>query len=110
MCSSGAVLGHGQHVGQHLSGVELVGQTVENRYTGVFPELLDHLLAVPAVLDRVVHPAQHAGGVLHGLLVADLRGRRIDVGDVGALVVGGHLERGWHSGCASRSSRRSARY
>ena len=50
------------------------------------------LLAEAAVLDAVVHAAQHPGGVLHRLLVADLRAGRSQVGDVGALVVGGHLE------------------
>ena len=51
------------------------------------------LLAGAAVLDRVIHPAQYPGGVLHRLLVPDLRRRRVDVGDVGALVVRRHLER-----------------
>ena len=36
---------------------------------------------------------EHAGGVGHRLLVPHLRSRRVEVGDVGALVVGGDLER-----------------
>ncbi len=86
------VLGHREHVGQHLRRVELVGQPVEHRHPGVLRERLDVLLGRPAVLDRVVHPAEHAGGVLHRLLVPDLRRRRVDVGDVGALVVRRDLE------------------
>jgi hypothetical protein len=46
-----------------------------------------------AELNAVVHPAQHASGVGDGLLVAHLRPAWIEVGHVGALVVGRHLER-----------------
>ena len=56
------------------------------------------LLAVAAVLDRVVDAAEHAGGVLHRLLVADLDPARPEVGHVGTLVVGGDLERGARPG------------
>ena len=45
------------------------------------------------VLDPVVHPAEDARGVLHRFLVADLRAIGPEVRDVGALVVGGDLER-----------------
>ena len=51
------------------------------------------LLAEAAVLDRVVHAAEHARRVLDGLLVAHVRAARADEGDVRALVVGGDLER-----------------
>ena len=56
-------------------------------------ELLGRLLGEAAVLDRVVHAAEHARGVLHRLLVAHVRAGRPDEGDVRALVVGGDLER-----------------
>ena len=69
-----------------------VGQAVEHRNAGELREFLDDFLLEAAVLDGVVHPAENPRGVLHALLVADLRGVRVDVGDVGALVVGGHLE------------------
>ena len=88
-----AVLGHGEDIGEHLRGMELVGESVEHRHPGVLRQLLDDLLAGAAVLDRVVHPAEHPRGVLHRLLVPDLRRVGVDVGHVGTLVVRRHLER-----------------
>jgi hypothetical protein len=92
------VFGHGQDIGQHLCGVELVGEPVEHRYPGVFCQLLDDLLPRPAVLDRVVHAAEHTCGVLHRLFVTDLRGSGVDVGHVGTLVVRRDLERATRAG------------
>ncbi|MOA18998.1 hypothetical protein D3C78_1393500 [compost metagenome] len=69
-----------------------VGQAVEHRHAGVLGQVFDDFLLEAAILDGVVHAPEHAGGVLHAFLVADLRGARIDVGDAGALIVGGHLE------------------
>ena len=73
--------------------MELIGQPVPDRHAGVLGELLDDLLSVAAVLDRVVDPTQDTRRVLHRLLVADLRSAGPEVGDVGALVVGGDFER-----------------
>ncbi|MCY1438852.1 hypothetical protein D9M71_550680 [compost metagenome] len=87
------VFTHGQHVGDHLCRVILVGQAVEHRYAGELGQLLDDFLLEATVLDGVVHAPEHAGGVLHAFLVADLRGVRVDVGDVGALVIGGDFKR-----------------
>ena len=85
--------GHRQDVGQDLRRVELVGQAVPRGNAGVLAELLDRVLREAAVLDAVVHPAEHAGGVPHRFLVADLRAAGPEIRDVGALVVGCHLER-----------------
>ena len=68
---------------------------------------LDVLLGEAAVLDAVEHPAEHPGGVLHRLLVTDLRAARLEVGHVRALVV--RRRPRTRSASASRSSRRSAR-
>ena len=89
-----AGLRHGHHVGEDLGGVELVGEPVPHRHSGVLGQDLDLLLAEPSVLDAVVGAPQHPSGVLHRLLVADLRAAGVEVGDVGTLVIGGHLERG----------------
>ena len=71
----------------------LVGEPVVDRDAGPLRELLGRLLREAAVLDRVVHAAEHARGVLHRLLVAHVRAAGADERDVGALVVGGDLER-----------------
>ena len=68
-----AVLDHGEHVAQDLGRVELVRQAVVHGHAGVLTQLLDDVLAETAVLDGVVDLTEHAGGVLHRLLVADLR-------------------------------------
>jgi hypothetical protein len=86
------VLAHGHHVGQHLGRVILVGEPVVDRHARVLAELLDDLLAGAAVLDRIKHAAEHARRVLGRFLVAHLRARRIEIGDVRALVMAGDLE------------------
>lgn len=63
------VLPDGEEVGQDLGGVELVGQAVPDRHTGVVGEVFHDLLAVAAVFDAVEHPAQHPGGVGDGLFL-----------------------------------------
>src|SRR5664279_5999141 len=69
-----------------------VGESVPYRDPGVVRELLDRLLREAAVLDGVIHPAQYPGGVGDGLLAADVRALRAEVGDVRALVERGHFE------------------
>ncbi len=61
-------------------------------------EGLDVGLAVPPVLDGVVHPAQDPRRVGDGLLVTDLRPGGSEVGDVRTLVVRRYLESGHGSG------------
>ena len=87
-----AVLAHGHDVGDHLRRMVFVGQAVVDRHAGVARQLLDDLPLETTVFDGVVQPSEHPRGVLHAFLVADLRGVGVDVGDVGALIVGGHLE------------------
>jgi hypothetical protein len=89
-----AVLAHREDVGQDLGRVELVGQPVPDRDAGELGQGLDGLLPKAPVLDAVECPPEHPGRVLHGLLVADLGPARLQVGDMGPLVVGGDLEGG----------------
>ena len=56
----------GQEVGKDLGGMELVGQAVPDRNTGVMGQVFHDLLPIAAVLDAVKHPAQHPGGVGNG--------------------------------------------
>ncbi len=86
------VLTHGQHVGDHLGRVIFIGQAVEHRHAGELGQLFDDFLFEATVLNGVVHAPEHAGGVFHALFMADLRRVRVDVGDVGALVIGRHFE------------------
>ena len=87
-----AVLLHGQDVAQHLGGMELVGQAVPHRHAGILGQDLDQFLAKPAIFDAVVHAPQHAGGIFHRFLVADLRAGWSQVGHMRALVIGGHFK------------------
>ena len=57
------MLFHGQQVRQQLGGVELVGEAVPHRHAGVLRRV-STTSAVAAVLNAVVHPSEHAGGVL----------------------------------------------
>ena len=69
-----------------------VGEAVPHRHAGLGGELLDVLLGEATELDAVVHAAEHAGGVLDGLLLAHLRAARIEVGHAHAEVHGADLE------------------
>ena len=68
--------------------MEFVGQAVPDRNAGVFGQLLDDRLSETPVFDPVVHPAQDPGGIADRLLVAHLGAGRVEVGHVGALVIG----------------------
>ncbi len=87
------MLFHGQQVRQQLGGVELVGEAVPHRHAGVLRQGLYHFLAVAAVLNAVVHPSEHAGGVLDRLFMANLAAAGPQVGHAGALIVCGNFER-----------------
>ena len=82
----------GHHVGQNLGGVVPVGEAVPHGDAGPFGQVLHNLLGVAPVLDAVEEAAQDLGGVLQGLLLAHLGAARVQVGDVGPLLGGGHLE------------------
>ena len=86
------VLPDGEEIGQDLGGMELIGQAVPHRHTGVVGKVFHDLLAIAAVLDAVVHAAENAGGVLDGLLLAHLGALGVKVGDAHAQVHGAHLE------------------
>ena len=62
----------GHEVGQHLTGVSIVGEAVDDRHARVLCELLKVALAVGAPDHTVVIPAQHPGGVLQRLAPAGL--------------------------------------
>ena len=63
---------NGEEVGQNLSGVSFGGKTVPHGDASVFGQLLNSLLLEATILDAVEHATQHAGGVSHRFLDADL--------------------------------------
>ena len=70
----------------------LGGQTVPHGHAGVLGQILHVGLGEAAELDAVVEAAEHAGGVLDGLLLAHLGAARIKVGHAHAEVHGADLE------------------
>ena len=78
--------------------MELVGQAIPHRHAGVLGQDLHRLLGEAAILDAVVHAAQHRAVSFTDLLVADLRARWAQVRDMRALVIGRHFERGAGAG------------
>ena len=93
-----AVLFHGEEIGQNLRGMGLIGKAVPHGHAGILGQVLHSGLGKAAVLDAVVHAPEHARGILHGFLNADLAAGRAQVSDMGALVIGGHLKSTTRSG------------
>ena len=83
---------HGEEVGENLRGMALVGQAVPHGDASVFGQFLNSLLLEATVLDAVEHATQHAGGVLHALLHANLATGGAQIGDVSTLVFCTNLE------------------
>ena len=61
-----------EHVGEHLSRVPLIGESVPNRHSGILSEGLDSFLGETPVLDPFEHSSENPGRVLHRLLVTKL--------------------------------------
>ena len=83
---------HGQQIRQHLGGVKLVGQAVPDRDAGILGQLVHQLLAEPAVLNAVEHPAQDPGGVSDALLFTHLGAAGVQVCHAHPQIVPCHLE------------------
>ena len=86
------VLADRQHIRQDLRGMEFVRQAVPDGDAGVFCQLLHDALAEAAVFDAVIQAAEHAGRVSNGFLFADLGAGRVEISNVHAEVVRGHLK------------------
>ena len=84
---------HGQEIRQQLGRMKLVGQAVPYRNTGIFGKGFDHFLTMAAVLNTVIHPAQHAGGIFNGFFMADLAAAWPEISDAGTLIKCGNFER-----------------
>src|SRR5262245_49958506 len=71
----------------------VIGQAVEHRDAGILRQRFYSGLTCSSVLDGIVHTSKDAGCVFERLFVTQLRAGRIEVGDVGPLVVTSHFER-----------------
>ncbi len=83
---------NGEEVSEDLGRMEFIGQAVPDRDAGVRREALDNLLSKAAVFDAVVHPAQHAGSIRNGFLLADLAAGGIKIGRMHAQVRSRHFK------------------
>ena len=66
------MLRDGEQVGEHLTGVELVGQRVDDRAGGVFRHLFDAVLTERSPDDAVGHAGEHSRSVGDRLAAAQL--------------------------------------
>ena len=87
------LLARGHDVGQHLRGVEIVGQAVPHRHARVTGEIFDHGLLEAPVLDAVKHAAQHLCGVGQRFLLSHLRRAGVEERHAHAEVARAHLKR-----------------
>ncbi|MPN08613.1 hypothetical protein SDC9_155897 [bioreactor metagenome] len=68
------------------------GEPVPDGHASIFGEFFNNALAIAAVFDAVIHPAEHLRGIRDALLFADLRSAGVEIGCVHAEVKGGNLE------------------
>jgi len=83
---------HGEHIGEHLRGMKLRGETVPDGHAGIRGQRLDLGLLEPTVLDSIIHATEDACRVLDGLLLAHLRAAGFEIGDAHAKVHATNLE------------------
>ena len=69
-----------------------IGQAIPHGHARLCGKLLNVCLGKAAELNAVVHAAEHARGVLDGLLLAHLRARGIQVGYAHAQIHGAYLK------------------
>ena len=90
---SAEVLRNREQVGEHLAGVQQVGQPVDHRDVGVLGQLLDLGVGERADHDPVHVAREHARGVGDRLAAAELDVARREEERVSAELPGAHLER-----------------
>ena len=84
---------HGHQVSEDLRRVKFIGQAVPHRYARVLPQFFNDLLTKTAILNAVIHPAQHAGGIFHGFFMPNLRAAWPEIGHLCALIECADLKR-----------------
>lgn len=99
----------GHEVGQHLTGVSIVRQAIDDGDARKLSELFQIALAVGAPDNAVIIAAQHPGGILERLAAAGLQlGGGIHVVAEAAQLVDAHLEAGAGTGGIFREHQRDA--
>src|SRR5690349_19727334 len=83
---------HREKVCQNLRWMGFIGKPVPYRHTSILSKFFNLCLTESAILDTIVHATKDAGGVLHCLLVTNMRAAWADVGDVSSLVERGYFE------------------
>ena len=87
------VLADGEQVGEHLAGVQQIGEAVDHGHVGVLRQLLDVLVREGADHDAVDVAREHARRVGDRLAAAELDVARREKQRVAAELVGADLER-----------------
>ncbi len=72
--------------------MEFVGEAVEHGHAGISGQLFHDGSAEAAILDAVIHAAEHAGGVFDAFFVTDLAAGGLEIGNACALVHRGHFK------------------
>ena len=80
------LLAGGHDVGEHLRGMELVGQAVPHGNAGVLRQIFHDGLLEAAVLDAVKHTAENLRRVGEGFLLAHLGGAGVEERDAHAEI------------------------
>ena len=71
-----------QKIRQNLRRMELIGQTIPDRYAGILCQILDDFLTKAAIFNAVKHTAEYPCGVRNALLLADLGTGRIQISNL----------------------------
>ena len=72
--------------------MKFIREAIPHGDSSILRQNIHILLGKAALLDTIIHAAKHARGVLHALLVANMRASGADKGDVGTLVERGDLK------------------
>src|SRR5579859_5080587 len=83
---------HGKKIGKNLSGMMLISQPIPDGHSGIRSQGFYQFLRETAILNAIIHATQHACGILHRFLISNVRATGTKIGNVGALIKGGHLK------------------
>ena len=82
----------GHQICQHLCGMIFIGQSIPDRYTGIFCQFFHDLLSKSSVFNSVIDPSQHSGGVFDTLFFPDLGAFWIQVSGSHAQVMSSYFK------------------